>query len=527
MSLDFSNAQLPRLAPLAESFSENDVEADLKKLFIDLFNANLAADAFDANVLGSAHLGSFDLVRRAVNMDGLVLMQGDREEAATRYLYRAWKSGNIQGRGVHFLRTYLQLLFPNLCEVEQLWQDKAQPYPTALYAAKPRASFWLYALGEPGLKLNGSWGIGGQRPSADFGEAEARMPDLSRMFLTSRIEIALDFSVQIRSISSLMHIIRSVIPARLLPLFRFMLRFVLYAEARLSTRMLMEKQSGVRYPWCGKVIGDSADVRWSMGRDGVLVKLPLAFGTFRLGEIRGGLSVRRLKACRIDSSALAQISASAGAYRMPKLGEVWRRLDGSWRLAGRIADADSSAFISASSQAIVAQSVGVTHHENIRMDYPATPSRLSGFARLSSWRRLDGKWSVGSVLTRRPFGFAVRRDRSVAVESSATLKSNYYASATPERLTRIVSTRLSDTPRKINGTWPLGAENKIGRFRLDGRRLRAFHFASSPRIGGFALAYEQPGLVYSRDQSRKLKLNGLWGIGGSAAPAFSFKSERI
>ena len=108
MSLDFSNAQLPRLLPLEASFSENDVEADLKQMFLDIFGSTLAADVFDVNVLGAAHLGSFDLVRKAVNTDGLVLLQGDREEAATRYLYRAWKSGDVQGRGLHFLRTYLQ-----------------------------------------------------------------------------------------------------------------------------------------------------------------------------------------------------------------------------------------------------------------------------------------------------------------------------------------------------------------------------------------------------------------------------------
>jgi len=83
-------------------------------------------------VLGAAHLGSFDLVRKAVNTDGLVLLQGDGEEPATRYLYRAWKSRNTQGRGLHFLRTYLQMLFPNIGEVVQLWQGKNALYPTDL-----------------------------------------------------------------------------------------------------------------------------------------------------------------------------------------------------------------------------------------------------------------------------------------------------------------------------------------------------------------------------------------------------------
>jgi hypothetical protein len=34
MSFDFANAQLPTLAPLERSFVENDVEAELKALFM-------------------------------------------------------------------------------------------------------------------------------------------------------------------------------------------------------------------------------------------------------------------------------------------------------------------------------------------------------------------------------------------------------------------------------------------------------------------------------------------------------------
>ncbi|AJK46255.1 hypothetical protein [Burkholderia plantarii] len=130
MAFDFSNAQLPRLLPLENSYVENEVEADLKRLFLHLFTSALAPALFDVNVLGMAHLGSFELVRRAVNSDGLVLLQGDGEEASTRYLYRAWKAGDTQGRGLHFLRTYLQLLFPNIGTAVQLWHGKTSPYPS-------------------------------------------------------------------------------------------------------------------------------------------------------------------------------------------------------------------------------------------------------------------------------------------------------------------------------------------------------------------------------------------------------------
>ena len=239
MSLDFSNAQLPRLLPLEASFSENDVEADLKQMFLDIFGSTLAADVFDVNVLGAAHLGSFDLVRKAVNTDGLVLLQGDREEAATRYLYRAWKSGDVQGRGLHFLRTYLQMLFPNQCEVEQLWHDKAYPYPTALYTTKPSFAWWLHQVGEPGLKLDGAWGLGRRIEGVDESRAN-RVVDTSGMFLTSRIMISLGFDVNTQSVAKLIQIIKDVIPARLLPIFRFWLNATFNFSVSASYSLWME-----------------------------------------------------------------------------------------------------------------------------------------------------------------------------------------------------------------------------------------------------------------------------------------------
>jgi hypothetical protein len=143
--MDFKNARLPELKPLANSFSVDEAEADLTRLFLDLFKNYLATDAFDANVMGAAHLGTLDLVKRMINNDGLVLIEGDREETATRYLYKAWKSRNNQSRGLYFLETYLQMLFPNAVSVYQQAQDKAYPYPTKLIRAQnsdPLTHYW-------------------------------------------------------------------------------------------------------------------------------------------------------------------------------------------------------------------------------------------------------------------------------------------------------------------------------------------------------------------------------------------------
>ena len=177
--MDFQNAQLPQLTPLQNSFAVDYIEDDLRNLFIDLFESLLATQVFDINVLGSAHIGTLDLVRKMVNADGLVLLEGDREEAATRYLYRAWKSRNGQGRGFHFLRTYLQLLFPNAATVEQMAQSKTSPYPTSL---KPLLS-----------------------------------TDSSSHFSTSRVRVTIDARVTSwENVEKMNPILRSIIPARFL-----------------------------------------------------------------------------------------------------------------------------------------------------------------------------------------------------------------------------------------------------------------------------------------------------------------------
>jgi hypothetical protein len=173
--------QLPTLTPLRNSFAVDDVEEQLKVMFIDLFDALFALDFHDTNTLGAAHLGTLDLVRKMLTIDGLVLISNNREEPATRRLYRAWKAGHLQGRGLHFLRAYLQLLFPNSWTVSQQMQVSEQPYPTALF---PAESF----------------------------------VDDPTMFLTSRvkIEVAAD-EENAGSIGKIAKIIKDIVPARIVP----------------------------------------------------------------------------------------------------------------------------------------------------------------------------------------------------------------------------------------------------------------------------------------------------------------------
>ena len=232
---DLPNATMPQLAPLESSFAQDAIEKELKALFVEIFKANLGEAAYDLNVSGAAHLGSSELVRRKINADGLTLMQGGSEvETANRYLYRAWNSRDNMQRGMHFLRTYLQLLFPNYCHVEQMWQDKDKPYPYGLHTSI-----------EPDVVI-----------------------DPETMWLTSRVEIALDLTIETRSITTLTSIIRSIVPARLFPQFLFWLIFDFEVNYEVKSFLTMEKHSVVQwYPHGTLYVSEDPGLLWYLGKD--------------------------------------------------------------------------------------------------------------------------------------------------------------------------------------------------------------------------------------------------------------------
>lgn len=121
----------PTLAPLVNSATYDEIEAELKQVFLDLFATYLRSTERDLNVVGVAHLGSLDLLEKMIKQDGLAVFGDDTY--AVQYLYRAWHARNPK-RGMIFLKTYLQLIWPNGWIVDQLWQDKRLPYPTKLLA---------------------------------------------------------------------------------------------------------------------------------------------------------------------------------------------------------------------------------------------------------------------------------------------------------------------------------------------------------------------------------------------------------
>lgn len=241
MPFDFLEATPPDMSALGASFAATDIEAELKQLFIDLFTSLFGIDTYNANVLGAGHLATETMINKAVNLDGLVPLKAAANEAALRYLYRAWKSKGNEGRGLAFLRTYLQLVFPNECTVEQLWHARSRSYPDNVFLAGEKW-YWRHMVGEWGLKLDGSWKLGewieGHNTRTDMrahlvGEQGLKVDGTWRVgerfaivvneleekaFLTSRIMISFDYSAL--TVENLAAVVRSVLPARLVPVFR-------------------------------------------------------------------------------------------------------------------------------------------------------------------------------------------------------------------------------------------------------------------------------------------------------------------
>jgi hypothetical protein len=114
------------LLPEENSYSENEVEEELQGLFLELYEQVCKDIADEINFYGAPHIGPIDLVRRNLTADGLVVLASSDEDAI-RYLHKAWKFRNPR-RGLHFLRTYLQVLF-GAYTVDQLWQLKTGTYP--------------------------------------------------------------------------------------------------------------------------------------------------------------------------------------------------------------------------------------------------------------------------------------------------------------------------------------------------------------------------------------------------------------
>lgn len=266
---DLPNAQLPVLAPLAASHEENQIEAELKAMCLDMWARHAAAKAFDLNVSGMAHLGSFEQVRQAVNADGLALLPGGGQEDRTRYLYRAWIARNHRGRGLHFLRTYLQMLFPNVAKVEQLWMPLNGIYPQDAVSILLEEKFIVPLISDDnGLTLDDTWEVGGMIDTSKQGEQGEWEFDTSGLFLTNRVRITLDFSVDVSGLGNLLQIVRSVLPVRFVPEFNYVIEVQAPVQVQSFAQIDVEIAPAITLAHPDLLmVTDDPDVMWELGSD--------------------------------------------------------------------------------------------------------------------------------------------------------------------------------------------------------------------------------------------------------------------
>lgn len=127
-----AKSEAPMMLPLIESHEADQLESELKALFLKLFETHIRPDERYVNALGMPQHGLRDLIEQSLAADGLSIYRGaDNAAGAGAYLLRAWRARNPK-RGLALLHTYLQLLWPNVWTADQMWQRKDAPYPSAL-----------------------------------------------------------------------------------------------------------------------------------------------------------------------------------------------------------------------------------------------------------------------------------------------------------------------------------------------------------------------------------------------------------
>lgn len=115
------------LIPLQRSAEFDEVEAELKALFLSLYKKRLAAQVEELTLAPMPNLGGDEAISRGLNNDGLAMLRNTASENI-RYLFHAWRYRNPQ-RGTKFLAIYLRALFGSVFTIAQLWCRKEGVYP--------------------------------------------------------------------------------------------------------------------------------------------------------------------------------------------------------------------------------------------------------------------------------------------------------------------------------------------------------------------------------------------------------------
>jgi hypothetical protein len=115
------------LTPLVRSAEFDEVESELKAMFLALYKKRIDPTVSEVALYGMPHIGPDSLVERGLVGDGLAVLRTTTMEEI-RHLFHAWRYRNPQ-RGTKFLAAYLHTLFGPVFSIDQLWCKKAGTYP--------------------------------------------------------------------------------------------------------------------------------------------------------------------------------------------------------------------------------------------------------------------------------------------------------------------------------------------------------------------------------------------------------------
>jgi phage tail P2-like protein len=201
----------------------------------------------------------------------------------------------------------------------------------------------IYAEFGP-LLVDGTWRLDGSRVIRPV-ERLAGVPQLQHwatFFVRINLAMARSYDMTL-----LRQAVREWAPVSRHPILLEWLEIEAIERTLSDYRLLLSKRICSPYVWPGEQLHGCPHRAWTLGRDGEPVRLPAAFGSFRVGERRGYVAGRLLAARRAQGHQEVHKRVSAWAWRretLPpdpqpvitppvRLIDRPRRLDGSWRLS--------------------------------------------------------------------------------------------------------------------------------------------------------------------------------------------------
>lgn len=168
------------LAPLANSHAANELERAMAGIFTAVVQDLQIDQLNDIHNYGTPWQGSRTVVERFTKLNGLAVLRRDDDGLSDKLMsviYSNWQAIASE-RGLGFLQFVLDMLYPKLNEVIRLWHSKA------------------FAASYPNYV------------SEEVGQGR---------FLTSRVRIKIDDSVNIAELSELAPTITRLVPWQVVP----------------------------------------------------------------------------------------------------------------------------------------------------------------------------------------------------------------------------------------------------------------------------------------------------------------------